>query len=150
MISFGVVYPDGCACIDYIVIDDGEWEDCPGAVFTDAWVLPVVTFKAVKYVPACDYPWKVWLQRSRTRRGMYRIIDLYRGSCPLSAANTATAGDVLTIDARDPEAVVFGPSESAFANPDLPTFVVGGAGRMSDGVITIYGDYGAAVLSWGE
>ncbi len=150
MISFGVVYPDGSACIDYIVIDDGEWEDCPGAVFTDAWVLPVVTFKAVKYVPACDYPWEVWLQRSRTRQGIYRIIDLYRGGCPLSSANTATAGDVLTIDARDPEAVVFGPSTSAFASNGLEAFEIGGTGVLSDDVIRVPEINGMASLSLGR
>lgn len=131
MISFGYTDSGGKAVIDYLVLSDSEeWADMGETVYTDAWVLPHVTFKAVKYSPA-EHPWRVWMQRSTVTPGLYRIIDLYRGACPLSDANAATAGDIITVDASDPSHVVLGPSATAFVCPDIEPLTVGGRGTAT-------------------
>lgn len=110
--------PDGSVDAEYLMISrNEEWEDVP-CIFTDGWFLPVVWFQAQIFEPA-DYPWSVWMQRHTGRPAYYRVIDLYRGLCPLSAANSADAGITLYIDASDSDYVLIAPQQSGFANPDI-------------------------------
>jgi len=150
MICFGYVGSDGKATIDYLLLaDTGEWADIGEVTFTDAWVLPVVTFKAIKYNPAA-HPWRVWMQRNTSAPGIYRIIDLYRGQCPLADANAATAGDIIILDATDAKAVKLGPSPTAFFNPDIDPVYVGGNGRIDGRSIIFDTDFGQATLTLAE
>lgn len=146
MISFGYVDSGGKANIDYLILyDTSEWVDTSLAIFTDAWVLPFITFKAVKYPPA-DNPWRVWMQRSTTTPGIYRIIDLYRGACPLADANATHAGDIITIDATNPSDVVLGPSSTAFVCPGIEPVTVSATGIFSGHSFSFETPFGRAEI----
>lgn len=150
MICFGYVGSDDKATIDYLILaDTGEWVDVGEVIFTDAWVLPHVTYKAVKYDPT-THPWRVWMQRSTSATDIYRLIDLYRGRCPLSDANAATAGDIIILDATDAQAVKLAPSSTAFYNPDIAPITVGGSGRIDGRSIIFDTAFGQATLTLAE
>ena len=109
---------DGSVDVEYLILgEEDEWEDV-SCVYIDGWFLPVVWFQAQMF-ESDDYPWEIWMQKSTKRDGYYRIIDLFRGECPLSAANSANAGSTLYIDARDSHYVRIEPQQSGFANPDI-------------------------------
>lgn len=116
--------------IEYLITQsDSEWVDCGITTFTDPWVLPVVSLNAELLDPD-RHPWRVWLQQSTTKPGMYRVIDLYRGDCPLMMYNDAPAGTVLLIDATDPDAVTIAPDSNQFSNPDIAPITVSGLGQL--------------------
>lgn len=122
------------ADVEYLCLDDAGWADCGSCTFTDGWFLPVVWYQAQYFDPA-THPWQVWMQRSTSTPGIYRVIDLYRGGCPLAPANSSQPGTALIIDARNSAGVVIDAQSAGFANPDIfpdGAVIASGAGATFD------------------
>lgn len=118
---------------EYLRLDnDSEWADCGEASFIDRWALPIVSINATLLDPE-KHPWRVWVQQSKTRQGIYRVIDPYRGDSPLALYNDAPAGSIMNIDATNPDNVSIQPDKTLFTNPSLSPITVGGTGRLSHG-----------------
>lgn len=107
--------------IEYLLLDaDTAWRDCGEAMYYDRWILPVVSLNGVHFDPA-EHPWRVWLQESQATPGLYRIIDPYRGACPLALYNAAPVGSIMTIENGS-----VAPTTSLFSNPDLAPITISG------------------------
>lgn len=129
-----VVLADGAdvPTTEYLFLSSSnEWETLASATFIDPWVLPRVSLNAELLDPAA-HPWPVWLQQSKTEPSSYRIIDPYRGNCPLSLYNDAPAGATLSFAISD-DKVTFAQNTSLFTNPDIKAPLIGGTGVLHRG-----------------
>lgn len=113
----------GSPTIEYFIAGECEWEDTGVYEFEDGWFLPIIAVNAQLLDPA-EHRWPVWMQRNKYKDGLLRVIDPYRGECPLSLVNSADAGSVMIIDATDAAAVVVPEQISAFECPDIFDFTV--------------------------
>lgn len=107
--------------IEYLLLEaDTDWRDCGEAMYYDRWILPGVSLNGVLFDPA-EHPWRVWLQESLTTPGLYRVIDPYRGACPLALYNAAPAGSIMTVEHGS-----VAPTTDLFSNPDLAPISISG------------------------
>ncbi|MDE6574218.1 MAG: hypothetical protein K2L84_02685 [Muribaculaceae bacterium] len=113
----------GNPTIEYFLAGECEWEDTGNYEFEDGWFLPIIAVNAQLLDPA-EHRWPVWMQRNKYKDGLLRVIDPYRGECPLSLVNSAEAGSVMIINATDATAVVVPEQNSAFSCPDIFDFTV--------------------------
>ena len=97
-------------------VDPNEgWTNLGDATFMDGWLLPC--FGIDQTQTANQY--SVALQRNNDNSKVYRLVDPYKGKCPVAQYNTCTTTGYIQFDVTDPEHVVFLPVESGFANSQL-------------------------------
>ena len=125
-----------------ILDPDSDWEAPADAMFTDGWLLGVVSLDARPPLLPADNPWPVEYRESRSRPGVLRLCNPYRGASPLAEINGGAALAYIIVDASNPDNVTIAPQNSGFANADLfaAPFMAGGTGTMTtapDGTRTI-------------
>ena len=98
-------------------IDPNEgWTSLGEATFKDGWLLPGV--KIDQTDPANWY--KVELQQNDENEKVYRLVDPYKGNCPIAQYNESTKPGYIQFDVTDPDHVVFATDVNAgFANSQM-------------------------------
>lgn len=144
----GAVYTrtDGTRLLSYdtvtILDADCEWSEPADALFTDGWLLGVVSFEGRPPLIPAGNPWAVEYRESRSHPGLFRFINIYRGESPLTPLNAGPALTYITVDATDADNVTIAEQNAGFVNADLfpHPFHIGGTGTMRtepDGTRTI-------------
>lgn len=98
-------------------VDPNEgWTSLGNATLQDGWVLPAFGIDQM----AEENWYEVELQQNDADKSLYRLVDPYRGNCPVVSYNTSTAKHgYIVFDISDPEHVVFMESEAGFANSQM-------------------------------
>lgn len=101
------------------VVDPNEgWTSLGEATFQDGWLLTLPSFKVDNTDRANWY--KVELQQNDENENIYRLVDPYKGNCPVAQYNESTKPGYIQFDVTDPDHVVFATDVKAgFANSQL-------------------------------
>ena len=122
------------------------WKSVGNATLYDPWLLPV--FGILEDGEGNGYA--VELQQNETTASLYRLVNPYKGECPVAEYNTCTKNGYIEFDIADPEHVWFNTTEAGFANSqlgvtkfypsDLLSSLALGYGMTAADVIEILGD----------
>ena len=122
------------------------WSDAGIALFQDGWLLPVFDIDQLDYKNW--YP--VEIQVSDENDALYRLVDPYRGLCPIADKNESNKTGYIVFDISDPDHVVFEAVEAGFANADkgisqfycsnILSSLAGGNGFTPAELVERYGD----------
>lgn len=91
------------------------WKSVGNATLYDPWLLPA--FDLDEDVVAQGYA--VELQQNETTASLYRLVNPYKGECPVAQYNTSTKNGYIEFDIADPEHVWFTGTEAGFAQSQL-------------------------------
>lgn len=96
-------------------VDPNEgWTSLGNATFIDPYILP-----AFNDVNQEDYPYEVELQQNDANKNLYRLVDPYKGNCPVAEYNQSTKTGYIQFDVTDPDHVIFEGVSAGFANSSL-------------------------------
>lgn len=99
----------------YKDIDDPTaWTSVGNATFVDGWVIP-----AVGDVDQFEFEYEVPLQQNNENKNLFRLVDPYKGNCPVADLNASTKTGYIMFDLSDPDHVIFSVVDAGFANADL-------------------------------
>ena len=122
------------------------WKSVGNATLYDPWLLPC--FGILEDGEGNGYA--VELQQNETTASLYRLVNPYKGECPVAEYNTCTKNGYIEFDIADPEHVWFNTTEAGFANSqlgvtkfypsDLLSSLALGYGMTAADVIEILGD----------
>lgn len=135
------------------------WTSIGNATFIDPWVLPHYG------IDQYGQPYEVELQQNDADENIYRLVDPYRGNCPVADRNSSTAAHgYIQFNVTDPDHVSFDIVEAGYADAQAgiskfyctntlgywsgyfsmePDFIVTGLGDVmpyttfKDGVVTL-------------
>lgn len=91
------------------------WKSVGNATLYDPWLLPA--FDILE--DAAENGYAVELQQNEKTATLYRLVNPYKGECPVAQYNTCTKNGYIEFDIADPEHVWFNTTEAGFANSQL-------------------------------
>lgn len=91
------------------------WKSVGNATLYDPWLLPC--FGILEDGEGNGYA--VELQQNETTASLYRLVNPYKGECPVAQYNTCTKNGYIEFDIADPDHVWFPGTEAGFANSQL-------------------------------
>lgn len=91
------------------------WKSVGNATLYDPWLLPC--FGILE--DAAENGYAVELQQNEETPSLYRLVNPYKGECPVAQYNTCTKNGYIEFDIADPEHVWFPGTEAGFANSQL-------------------------------
>lgn len=125
---------------------DQGWTSLGDATLMDGWLLPALGIDQTD--PANWY--KVELQQNDANKNVYRLVDPYKGNCPVADMNSSTKRGYIQFDVTDPDHVTFATVDACVvnANADLTkfychnvlTFLAGYYSLSTADVISMLGD----------
>lgn len=91
------------------------WKSVGNATLYDPWLLPCFGI----YEDAAENGYAVELQQNEETSSLYRLVNPYKGECPVAQYNTSTKNGYIEFDIADPEHVWFNTTEAGFAQSQL-------------------------------
>lgn len=91
------------------------WKSVGNATLYDPWLLPCFGI----YEDAAENGYAVELQQNEETSSLYRLVNPYKGECPVAQYNTCTKNGYIEFDIADPEHVWFNTTEAGFAQSQL-------------------------------
>lgn len=101
--------------VDEELDPDYGWTSMGNATFMDGWLLPAAGIDQKD--PSNWY--EVELQQSDFDNNVYRLVDPYKGNCPLASENASTKRGYIQFDVTDPDHVTFAKVDAGFVNAEL-------------------------------
>lgn len=89
------------------------WTTVGNATVQDGWIVPGFGADQSKWLYECE------LQQKVDNQNVYRLVDPYKGNCPVSDYNVSTKIGYIQFDVTDPEHVYFEPVEAGYNCPDM-------------------------------
>lgn len=85
------------------------WEDWGEAKFQDGWLLPCFGIDQT----LAENQYMVKMQKSTENPGWFRLVNPYKGNCPIAEYNESEKDGFITFDVSDPDHVYFLPDDPA-------------------------------------
>ncbi len=104
-----IEFPNDLPSID----PNEDWTSLGNAEFQDPWVVPAFG------VDPAEYTWEVELQQNKKDENVYRLVDPYKGNCPVAEINESSKAGYIIFNVSDPEHVSFDVVAAGFASSEL-------------------------------